>query len=614
MADDIKKITFVEEPDKGFRALQETAHCWYKQNASKVNVLSGIYTSKLEVSDELVPDFRRGIVIRYTGDGGVNPQECKHEHKNTETVPATCQSDGVVRTKCDDCGISLGEKILPKIDHDYVYTNNNDATCTKDGTKTGKCKYCNHKITKPDPGTAHGHNYVFTPDGNATCTENGTETGRCSYGDTETITREIPNSALGHNLPNKWTVRVAATESAAGLEFRKCTRCSYEETRQIAKLEHTWTSNNDGTHTCKTPGGCGVTETCSPNSPGDTCSKCGYVTPTTIDFQITTEYISSMTVGQPFSQQITTNVSGEVDWDLTLGSVPLGTVFYRTGVLSGTPQIAGIYTFTIIAKYNGYETTKQFTVNVANVNYTVTFNSQGGTCSESSRKVAQGSTIGKLPDCTRDGFEFGGWFTAIEGGLKVDSTYSVSSNVTLYARWGQGTDVEFGEVTSQFNVQYDGDRTNYNNNPYTIYHRIANAAPGTSNLAVQVGISSKDGTSNMTSINKEIKLYMKVTNNGNAGNFDIGFDCDSYVSGNDRVKLTRISNGIRLGDTFFDVTVPYEHSCWLGKYNIRTNNRYNNCLVGDYNSSDDTGYALTMKNIFINSGSYVILEVSFKRP
>lgn len=612
MADDIKKITFVEEPDKGFKALQETAHRWYQQNAKKVNILSGIYTAQLEVSDELSPDFRRGIVIRYTGDGGINPQECKHPHKKTQTVPATCQSDGVVRTECEDCGMYLGEKIIPKINHEYVYTKNNDATCTKDGTKTGKCKYCNHKITQPDPGTAHGHNYVFTPDGNATCTENGTETGRCSYGDADTITREIPNSALGHNLPNNWTVRVAPTESSFGVEFRKCTRCSYEETRQIAKLEHRWVSNNDGTHTCKTPGGCGASETCSPNTPGATCAKCGYITPSTTDFEITTEYINSMTVGQAFTQQITTNISGEVDWDLVQGSVPIGTVFYRTGILSGTPQIAGIYTFTIIAKYNGYETTKQFTVNVANVNYTVTFDAQEGNCSESSRQVAQGSTIGELPTCTRDGFEFGGWYTAVDGGMKVDNSYTVSSNVTLYARWGKGVDVEFSEPTSIFNIKYDGNITNFNDNPYTIYQRCTDGS--TSNLVTQVGISSTDGTNNLTEANKKVVLYLKVTNNGDAGNFDIGFDADSKIGADDSIIITRIARGIRFGNVSYRLTVPYTHTAWLGKYLDRTKNRYEDTPLGIHSNNVDSGFAFTIKNVFINSGSYTILEITFERP
>jgi len=96
-----------------------------------------------------------------------------------------------------------------------------------------------------------------------------------------------------------------------------------------------------------------------------------------------------------------------------------------------------------------------------------------------------------------------------------------------------------------------------------------------------------------------------------AGNFDIGFHCDSYVAGNDRVIVTRIANGVNLGG--FNVTVPYATSIWVGNYSQRTSNLYANHAVGTTSGSGvDSGYAFTMNNIFINNGSYAILEVTFK--
>lgn len=659
---DIKKITFVEISEDGVKGLIDLAHQWFKFNQSSIEIVSGIYG--LKTADGSKSDQRRTIVIRYTGDAGPNPQECKHEHTKKDIESPTCQYPGIEKITCTDCGLYLGTKEIPITDHSYNWVSNNDATCTRDGTKTGTCKYCHKKITVSEPGTATGHNYIFTSDNNATCTEdgtetgvcdkcgdisirteegsalghdyvftnnndatctdNGTETGVCSHDNSHTLTREIPNSALGHDMPDKWTTRTEPTEESEGLEFKKCSRCDYEITQSIPKLNHSWLSNNDGTHTCITPGGCGVTETCSPNDYGQVCDKCGYRTPEDIsDFIITTDYINGMTVGQEFSQTITTNAPGEVDWDLAEGIIPTGMVFYRTGVLAGTPQNAGIYTFTIKAVYGDKIATKSFTVNVANVNYTITFDPQGGTVSETTRTVSQGSTIGELPIATREEYEFGGWFTSIDGGLKIDANYSVSSDVTLYARWGQGTDIEFGDATSQFNMQYEGDRTNYQNQPYTIYHRKAggNQIGESDNLITQVGISSTDMTNNMTESNKKIQLYIKVTNNGDAGNFDIGFDCDSYVDGNDRVLLTRLPNGVQLGNVYYSVSVPYEHTCWVGHYNQRVANRYENSEEG-YNigtgagiggSVVDTGYALTINNVFINAKSYVILEVTFQK-
>lgn len=693
---EIKMITFVEDPAKGLRHLIGLSYQWFHFNEDKIQVLSGIYNE--ELIEEPIPRYDRSIVIRYVGDDTINPQECPHLHKENVRTDPTCLSSGSIITMCKDCGLYLGTTILPIVDHDYIYTSNQDATCTEDGTLTGDCKWCHHHVVVPDPGSALGHDYIFTPNHDETCTEDGTETGVCEENDS-TITRVIPGSALGHDLPEIWTIRIAptcttdglefrkctrcdyeetrvaeelghdmsgvwnvrtqptcttpgleyqectvgdyeitrpiaalghnmpatwtvrtpATEQSAGVEFRKCTRCDYEETRAIAKLEHRWVSNGNGTHNCVTVGGCNVrNETCSPNGYGQICAKCGYKTPEDITLVINTSYINGMTVGNNFSQTLQANVS-EVTWSISAGSLPPGITMTSGGVISGKPTAGGVYNFTVKAVYHQQTVTKAYSVNVANVMYTVTFNANGGTASESSRKVAQGSTIGTLPSCTRNGYEFGGWFTALEGGLKVDSTYSVSSNVTLYARWGQGTDIEFGDATSTFNIQYNGDRTNYNNNPYTIYYRPAGGAAGTANLITQIGISSKDKTSNMTSSNKVITLYMKVTNNGAAGNYDIGFDCDSYCGGSDQVRLTRLSNGVRLGSTLFDVTVPYTHTCWIGQYSQRTANRYNNVATGttvglNTSSVIDTGYALTMNNIFINSGSYVILEVKFQMP
>lgn len=693
---DVKIITFVEEPQLGLKHLIDLSYQWFHFNKDKVSVLSGVYNE--ELVDLPYPHYNRSIVIRYKGEETPNPQECKHLHKENVKIEPTCLSDGSIVSTCKDCGIHLGKTILPKVNHNYTYVSNQDATCTEDGTLTGECKWCHNHVIVPDPGSALGHDYIFTPNHDETCTEDGTETGRCKEND-NTITRVIPGSALGHDLPDTWTIRVAptctegglefrkctrcdyeetrdvdaaghnmsgvwkvrtqptcttegleyqectvgdyeitrpiaalghdmpstwtvrtpATEQSAGVEFRKCTRCDYEETRSIPKLEHQWVSNGDGTHNCVTVGGCNVrNETCSPNGYGQVCAKCGYKTPEDITLVINTSYINGMTVGNAFTQTLQANVS-DVTWSIATGSLPPGISMTSAGVISGNPTAAGVYNFTVKAVYHQQTVTKAYSVNVANIMYTVTFNANGGTASESTRKVAQGSTIGTLPTCTRNGYEFGGWFTALEGGLKVDSTYSVSSNVTLYARWGQGTDVEFGDATSTFNIQYNGDRTNFNNNPYTIYYRMAGGGAGTATLTTQIGISSKDKTSNMTSSNKLITLYMKVTNNGDAGNFDIGFDCDSYCGGSDKVRLTRLSNGVRLGSTLFDVTVPYTHTCWIGPYGQRTANRYNNVStgssVGDGTSNViDTGYALTMNNIFINSGSYVILEVKFQMP
>ena len=68
--------------------------------------------------------------------------------------------------------------------------------------------------------------------------------------------------------------------------------------------------------------------------------------------------------------------------------------------------------------------------------YTLTFNPNGGSVSETSRKVKEGSTYGTLPTPTRSGYAFNGWYTAASGGTKIGSSTKMGkANVTVYAQW-----------------------------------------------------------------------------------------------------------------------------------------------------------------------------------
>ena len=69
--------------------------------------------------------------------------------------------------------------------------------------------------------------------------------------------------------------------------------------------------------------------------------------------------------------------------------------------------------------------------------YTVNFDANGGTCSDSSKSVAYDSAYGTLPIPTRTGYGFDGWFTSAQGGSAVnaDTVMSTAGNHTLYAHW-----------------------------------------------------------------------------------------------------------------------------------------------------------------------------------
>jgi uncharacterized repeat protein (TIGR02543 family) len=92
----------------------------------------------------------------------------------------------------------------------------------------------------------------------------------------------------------------------------------------------------------------------------------------------------------------------------------------------------------------------QWTVNV----YTITFNAQDGTGSHSDQSVTYGTAIGTLPEPTRDGYTFIGWFTEVGGGTQYVggmALYSTVDNTTLYAQWTANV------YTIKFNANAQGD-------------------------------------------------------------------------------------------------------------------------------------------------------------
>ncbi len=73
--------------------------------------------------------------------------------------------------------------------------------------------------------------------------------------------------------------------------------------------------------------------------------------------------------------------------------------------------------------------------------FTVYFDANGGNCSKDSMGVLVGTPYGTLPEPTRIGYTFLGWYTAASGGSKVtaDMTVDLGADQTLYAQWEANT-------------------------------------------------------------------------------------------------------------------------------------------------------------------------------
>ena len=85
---------------------------------------------------------------------------------------------------------------------------------------------------------------------------------------------------------------------------------------------------------------------------------------------------------------------------------------------------------------------KKISVNSADIVTTITslkncivkLDANGGKA-VSAITVKEGEAVASLPDTTREGFTFDGWYTAADGGDKVTSLENVTDDTTLYAHW-----------------------------------------------------------------------------------------------------------------------------------------------------------------------------------
>lgn len=578
----IKIKQFTEDPTLGIgslRMLHREASEWLKANPN-LTIVSGEHSSWEDTSSDFknTEEYRRTINIAYIGEA--TNANCKHIlPKYIITKEPTCTEYGSKKSICRVCGIDIGTEDIDKIPHKYKWTQT-PATCTTNIIKNGVCSVCGN-----------------------------------------TIEKELPNTLALHTYPDDWTIIRKPNKCLDGEKIKKCIVCGHTISQIIkGNGEHNWVYDNNGKHKCTI---CGTTETCYPSNHGSTCKKCHHINELNLD--ITISDIDDIEADKEVNIKLTTNADdiSKEKWSLVEGTLPDGLTFSEDGTISGTPSInsTGDYNLTFECKYGDQTIRKSFSFKVAPKVCTITFNANGGTIEGSAIKiikVAAGTKIGELPVAEMEGKVFGGWFTAAVDGLKIDMNYSIAADATFYARFGdEDNSINFGDNTSTFNIQLRNDRTNYNDSPYTLYYQMAGGASGTPTLNLQTGFASDDRSNNITDTNKKVVLYLKVTNTGEDGDFDIGFDCDSYLvkDDDDKVQITRLSNGVKLGvKNQLSVTVPYENTAWIGNYNERTNHRYDNSTEGFVVSNIDTGYAFTMRNIHIAKESYVILEVTFQIP
>lgn len=69
--------------------------------------------------------------------------------------------------------------------------------------------------------------------------------------------------------------------------------------------------------------------------------------------------------------------------------------------------------------------------------YTLTFDANGGTVSETSRTITEGSQVGSLPTPTKEGYQFYGWYTKPQSGVyyAFNGGNDITEDATIVASW-----------------------------------------------------------------------------------------------------------------------------------------------------------------------------------
>lgn len=159
-------------------------------------------------------------------------------------TPATCLQDGLMKFKCQTCGIKH-DSIITKLGHDWEkdYTEDEPATCFKIGSKSKHCSRCDARTgTTIIPKLVHlegaaVRENVVEP----TCTERGSYDNviRCSRCNELLKTEKKNTPALGHDYEESEEYLLTPTCTQQGLSLFTCTRCGNTRTETVDSLGHT---------------------------------------------------------------------------------------------------------------------------------------------------------------------------------------------------------------------------------------------------------------------------------------------------------------------------------------------------------------------------------------
>ncbi|WP_170841411.1 InlB B-repeat-containing protein [[Clostridium] fimetarium] len=160
--------------------------------------------------------------------------------------------------------------------------------------------------------------------------------------------------------------------------------------------------------------------------------------------------------------------------------------------------------------------------------YTVTFDVNGGVLSNNSKVVTYDSTYGELPDPTRTGYTFGGWYTTKSDGSNIvaNTTVVITNDQTLFAHWTANTytvtlDVNGGDVLADDSKSVTYDST------YGILPEVSRTGYTFSGWYTAISGGNKIVETDQVSIIAGQRLYARWT----ANEYAIAFNGNNATSG-----------------------------------------------------------------------------------
>lgn len=422
--------------------------------------------------------------ISHTHDFGTDWESdaFNHWHKcstcGAKDAEAAHTYDSEEDAECNVCGY------VRDLSHTHTYSNSWDCdtsshwhACIYCGEKEAEAAHVYDSVLDPECNVckfkrviSHVHQGVLVSGTPATCTQEGSKeyyicTCEQAFEDeacTKPIT-DLDSWKVIQPIPHIWSGTYLAENADAGKHYHVCTVCGARD----AGEDHTWNAD-------------AATEQVNKH-----CTVCGYVAEEQLEHTHTysTEWKSD----------------ADTHWhECSCGEKADIAAHSYDNDQDSTCNICG------------YE--RQITPPVSQ-EYTVTFNANGGSVSQSSAVTTDGK-LTSLPTPICAGYDFVGWYTAASGGQPVTTGTVFTGDTTLYAHWsvresgGGGGGGGGSSSTTEIERHPDGSTTTTVTKPDGSTTETTRHPDGSS----EVVETAKDGTVTTTTTDTEGNQTQVVKN------------------------------------------------------------------------------------------------------